>query len=407
MAIISARPKRLYNPFVASIMFVVSPLLALPLIIRGIYERRWSANVLFCIFLGLIAYLTVPYADLYRHYNDYQNAKGTSVIDFFSNLNNVINWFVGFIYVLMASLKIPFDFFRLVQLPVCFYLLTKIFDYQIKTSKRRYNYHEVFLRYIILYLFFDFLFTVLGVRFGLGLCLFLYGSHLYLDKQKRSGVIIYSFFAAIVHSAFAFYSIIIFALYTLKSNRKRTIGIIIILFLLYNVLFETFSFLLGVRADWYFQGADGDYDNSFSAMTGIGSIIYIGMKLSVLPFVYVLFSTKNIISKWQRYGYSWFIITVVFITNPLMLQRSLWGFMAMGVYLLISMEEFCQFKKRLIRLVVLCGVLFTVFNSMNTYGVFLFSRYYRIAYPLPIILSEQYEEEWMNIHIIGWGNEIK
>ena len=131
------------------------------------------------------------------------------------------------------------------------------------------------------------------------------------------------------------------------------------------------------------------------------------MKLSVLPFVYVLFSTKNIISKWQRYGYSWFIITVVFITNPLMLQRSLWGFMAMGVYLLISMEEFCQFKKRLIRLVVLCGVLFTVFNSMNTYGVFLFSRYYRIAYPLPIILSEQYEEEWMNIHIIGWGNEIK
>lgn len=388
-------------------MFMVSPLLSLPLILRGVYERERSANILFCIFLGVLAYLTVPYADLYRHYNDYQNAKGTSVLDFFLNLDNFINWFVGFAYVVMTALRIPFDFFRLVEIPICFYLLIKIFNYQITCSTREYTYSEVFVRFVILFLFFDFLFTVLGVRFGFALCLFLYGSHLYIDKKKRFFLILFSYFAALVHSAFAFYSVIIFALYSLKSNRKRTIGIIITLFLLYNVIFETFSFLLGVRADWYFQGSDGDYDNSFAAMTGVGAIIFWGMKLSVLPYVYILLYSKNTITKWQRYGYSWFILTCVFLTNPLMLQRSLWGFMAIGVYMLISMEQHLFLKKSMIRIVVISGIVFTLFNSLNTYGVFLFSRYNRIAYPLPVILSEQYEDEWMNQHIIGWGNDIK
>ena len=57
---------RLYTVTVAT-LFLLSPLLALPYILLGIYRQERSAYFFFALFLGFLAWLQVPLSDLFRH----------------------------------------------------------------------------------------------------------------------------------------------------------------------------------------------------------------------------------------------------------------------------------------------------------------------------------------------------
>lgn len=89
----------------------------------------------------------------------------------------IVNW-------ILVNGNIPYQYLRLFSVTESFFLLTVIFNYMIETSEREYTYGEVFMRFCIMYLFFEFIMTTSGVRYGFAVCQYIYALHLVFNKKS-------------------------------------------------------------------------------------------------------------------------------------------------------------------------------------------------------------------------------
>ena len=72
------------------LIFCMSPFFALPLVIWGIYRRHQASFIYLAFFMGLMAYLTPPVGDLYRHTMNYFNYQNTDFSHFINSLRGDI-----------------------------------------------------------------------------------------------------------------------------------------------------------------------------------------------------------------------------------------------------------------------------------------------------------------------------
>jgi hypothetical protein len=75
----------------------------------------------------------------------------------------------------------------------------------IETSEREYTYGEVFMRFCIMYLFFEFIMTTSGVRYGFAVCQYIYALHLVFNKKSWLPALFFALFATQIHVSFAFF----------------------------------------------------------------------------------------------------------------------------------------------------------------------------------------------------------
>ena len=75
-----------------SILFVISPFFALPVIFYFIYKRSYVGIVFFALFMGIMSHLILPSGDLYRYHLQYDLYK----ISEFSEITNTISF--DFVY---------------------------------------------------------------------------------------------------------------------------------------------------------------------------------------------------------------------------------------------------------------------------------------------------------------------
>ena len=103
---------------VPMILFCMSPLLFLPFVVKGMRKGESWAFILFAVFLGLWAWLTIPFADLFRHAEHYYSYLGEpySVIweEYFLE-NNTLEYdiVIPTIDWLMVNNGIPYQYLRL------------------------------------------------------------------------------------------------------------------------------------------------------------------------------------------------------------------------------------------------------------------------------------------------------
>lgn len=238
---------RLYTVTVAT-LFLLSPLLALPYILLGIYRQERSAYFFFALFLGFLAWLQVPLSDLFRHSLNIYHYLDKPFSYAYVNKQSA-DYFIPIVNWILVNGNIPYQYLRLFSVTESFFLLTVIFNYMIETSEREYTYGEVFMRFCIMYLFFEFIMTTSGVRYGFAVCQYIYALHLVFNKK----------------------SIVFFGL----------LSVVLI------PIISHFSYLLGRRADWYFGGGNSVSDNS--AITIYGFILTIGVRLFLLPFLVLVY----------------------------------------------------------------------------------------------------------------------
>ena len=108
------------------IFMICSPLLALLYIIYGIYRQYVGSVYVFSLFLGIFAYLIVPFQDIYRQMINYYYWQGKAISDI-DILDLQLNGIIVYLYQFMVNNDIPYDFIRLVEIPVAFSLLYSIF----------------------------------------------------------------------------------------------------------------------------------------------------------------------------------------------------------------------------------------------------------------------------------------
>lgn len=383
------------------LILLISPLFALPLILKKIYYRQRYAFIYFSIFCGLFAYLTIPFADLWRHtvhYFSYANYQFADIIDDFAIHDYflpVVSWFLN-------NLNIPFDYLRLFELIECVLIMSYAFNDMIDNSTVEYSNKDIWVRYVIMLLFFKFIITIASVRFGFACFQYVFAYYLLYNKQNKLGFILFLLFSITIHNSFLYFGLLAEAIRIFNKSKVSSWIIVLIGSLVVGVLLQKYSYLLGVRADWYFgEGSDISGGGYAANMTMNGFILAILPRVFVVPFMWLAYRNMDLGNKWVNLCISWSILGLVFISNPFVLMRiiQLIGKMAIFVFLAIEFAS-CE-KISNIKLYVICGLLFVFASCIDNRKYFMYSRYEQLALPIPYILSNYYEEQWVLSHVDG------
>ncbi|HIT15427.1 MAG TPA: EpsG family protein [Candidatus Avimuribaculum pullicola] len=377
-------------------LFLVSPLLSLPYILWGIYRRERSAYFFFSLFLGFLAWLQIPFADLFRHTINAYDLVGKPLSYIFTNSLSS-DFFVPFVSWILVNADIPYQFLRLICVTESFFLMTIIFNYMIEKSAKDYCNSEIFIRFILLFLFFELVLTINGVRYGFAVSQYVFVLHLIFNKRSYFAALLFSLLAVEIHISFLFFIPVSIVLYYLCISVKRSIVILIVCSFLVLAVISQFSYLIGRRADWYFDG--GTSVAGTQNITIYGFILFVGVRLFLLPFVVLVFKYFKKQSKWCRIGLVWIVMALIFVTSITVMLRMLFVFSTICVFLFLEIEARAAIKKRFVIILLWCGVITTIFNTVNFRTIILNSRYYYIAMPVPFILQNQYEKDWIIEHI--------
>ena len=303
-----------------------------------------------------------------------------------------LNGIIVYIYRLFINYNIPFDYIRLLQIPVSFALLYSIFKNKIENSIIEYSYKEINIRFLLLFLFFDLLYTIYGVRYGFALSFYLYGMYLAIDQEKIKKAIVFFFLAIAFHQAFLFLGILSLFFYKLKVSTKMAIILGLFSIFVTNIGVGLLGKeLLGARYDWYFSGKGANV--SYSYMTMFGLLGFFLPKICVIPYVHLVLKKQVKESKWYRISVVWLVISLMFLSNAVLFYRTWWVFMAIGIYMLLDIEQFYIISYKCIRRLIISGILFCCFNSFAYHNMLAAIPFAELSKPIPFILSHSYSKE--------------
>ena len=374
-----------------TIIFFLSPVLAVPFILSEIKRRRQYAVILFCLFLGVIAYCTIPTQDLFRHFAHYEHYSTYNFTDF-EWKDFELNGIIVYLYCLMGKLSIPFDILRLFTVSIGFYLLYDVFQFKIKKNGYIYSNKDWFYRFLILFFFFDLFYTISGVRYGFALTLYIYGAFCYIEKKSYLISLIYVLLACLYHPSFIFLSIVTYSIYLIRISPRKMLIYTIFAYLIMSFWMSKYGYLLGVRQDWYLKGGGV---TSYSNMTINGLIGFFLPKFFGLCFAIPLIKNFNNKSKWMRLALAWMLISLISLNNAVFFYRFWWGFMALGIYTFIDREQMYGVIPREFKLTLIASLCFFLTSLIPAHGKLMKSEYSRIIEPIPLIFSKYYTTDYV------------
>lgn len=377
-------------PLIGFVWLMLCPLLALPYIVWGIYHQRKGAFLLFSLLLGIFAFISFPSEDLYRHYFIY-TFLSVRPIGAITWIEITLNGMIPYVYWFMSHTGITFGWLRFVELTLGFYLLSLVFRYLMDQCS--YNNNERFIRFILLFLYFDFLYTTMGVKFGFALCLYIYSLHQLINLQQIKKGLFWLLFCCCWHLSFVFTAPAIFVLYKLNLSRTKALWLCLALAIIMPIFIHIAgSLLLGRRFDFYFSKKADDV-TSYAAMTPIGLALYILPKLTIVPLVIILLKNYTADSKWCRIALGWLILAIALMSNAVTFYRFWWAFMSVGILAFLELEMKVVIQKRTLQYLLLAGVGFTILNMMTYHKEVMYSPYYKSLWPAPLVLSQDYEKQ--------------
>jgi len=387
-----------------SVLFLtLCPLLSVPFILYAVYHRQRGAYAVLALLLGIMAFISAPSEDLYRHFCLYSrfSVRPLSAITW---MDTSLNGILPYLYWLMARLGISFSYLRFFELTVGFYLLCRIFDEMIEQSTVPYTSQERMVRFAIFFLFFDFLYTTMGVKFGFALCTYLYSLHLIIVRHRTAAGLCFFLLTCMWHVSFVFTGPAVHAIYRYKPSRSTVAWACVVLAVVVPVIISIAgSYLFGRRFDFYFSKKADDV-TSYAAMTLPGLMLYILPKLAVIPFALILLKRYTTDTPWCRIATGWFLLAVVMMSNAVTFYRFWWAFMATGPLLVLELERRRRFSQRTLMGLIASGLLFTAFNMTAYHKEVTYSPYYRALYPAPLVIATDFDKRWVFNNIAHDGD---
>lgn len=383
-----------YTTIVALGLFFISPLLSLPFILYDVYKQHKGGLVLFVLFLAVMAYLTPPVGDLYRHTRDYFRMEYYDLEAFIHTLKDdfVTQLFSYF----LSYFHIRYPVARLVYTVIGFSIKFWIFNDIVFGKYSNRNYFILFLIFFCCSGFFSF---VLSVRHGFASSLFFLGFYLFYVKRRFGVGIIMFILASAIHYTFATLSVLVIFLFFLKINISNKLFFLLVAIVgLFGLILSTFiinTFFID-QAGAYLEGEWGtEYQTTFK-----GWVMYWLTRVSVLPmFVFFL---RNKIDKdpWNNVIYMFsllFAMTFSLLTISGRLLGSLSGFL---LYFYLRNNEWCSLK--LERLIIVTSIFMfscSIYTNRALFTNLQISAYSEIWKPLPVVLQHDYDKHWVNSHI--------
>lgn len=225
----------------ALVVFLISPLLSLPLIFYGIYYRERLGLFVLSLFGGILSFYLLPSWDLdlsryYMIYDEISNGGWSGLMEVLNNHNDYVFFFI---YYLFSLIGFKFQFVLFVLATLCYYSLLFIFDSIVK----KFNYSkDVYFIWMLCFVLSLPILSLLSVtRFSLALTFFIIYIYHKLEGRNRKALL-FLFISCITHFAFLVYVPFLLLFSVFKSKFK--INTLLILLIIAVVFVSVFGGLL-------------------------------------------------------------------------------------------------------------------------------------------------------------------
>ncbi len=213
------------------ILFFISPLLALPVLIAGVYKGGYRSMFWISCVMALCAFITPPFADLYRHtlmYFQYTTYGAAPFLQ--SNGHDFALYTLSHFF---AQNDIPFEYVRaifvFITYEIAFFLFRSIVDEcQISSQQRR----ERFLLFLLFFLSVPFIWVVNGLRMATACYIAVLAWYWIYKKNYLLGIATYGLSLCFHFGALMFAPVLLFTL--LPVLRIPRWGFLIMLILLFG-----------------------------------------------------------------------------------------------------------------------------------------------------------------------------
>lgn len=384
---------------------ILSPILALPLIIYGIYHQYKGCQTALAVFMALLAFLTAPVGDLYRHTIAYFMMETYTYNRFVSTIES--DFIMQFLEYFMARHNIPYEYLRLVYTFIAYSIFNYIFNQLISGSDCQYRKSEYFSRYILSFMSLNFFGLVLGVRFTFAASVFTLGAYYYLCERRKIPALLFFTLSIFIHYSFLYYGLFIILFIHIRINKRIFVLFLLLGLIISELLISRFeSFLLKENLQGASYLGDGKWAKGYREQQELINVLFLYVKYIVcLPIALYVLRT---IRKERIHRYILALILLVAVTFSLgNVSGRVTTIFYSCIPMLVLYEE-RQNQKKIPR----------PYYKATFYAIFLMyaatfygmknprhnSEYQYIAAPTPIILTNHYDRIWIYQHVNNDGS---
>lgn len=249
---------------IVSLLFILNPVIAVPILLIGIYNKRRYSQVYLAIFLGIVSMYYYPQGDQYRYLEDfmeYRNAVFSQLFNFDAIIT--IRNFNLITLTLFAASKLPFmtlELYRMLLVTLGSIIIFDLFDNIIMQIEPSPSPRVRFKLFVIVLLSIPVYYISQGFRSGLGAVFLSLGIYKLLNNYK-SGYI-WMLISCLIHYSYLPLSIIYIISSKLKwrlNNKNFIIALLFIISLLYLIIILTYNRFpfITMMLDIYIYGSYG------------------------------------------------------------------------------------------------------------------------------------------------------
>lgn len=369
---------------------IVCPILSFPFILYGIYKQDKNSLYLMAFFLGIVAFLTPPVTDLYRHTLDYFYYQSLPWKNFIETIDeDVITQIISYSF---AHFGINYAFVRLVfvtiSLSIYFYIFYNLL-LEKKISRKIY-----FILWIVLLAGYNYFELVLGVRYGLATAFFIGAFYFLYLKKKILKSLIFIMLSSFTHFFLFPISILMFLFYYIPiSINKRC-------FLILSGISLGIGFVLATNfiLTYYNQQTayiDGQYGVEYTSNVSFKGLIYYYLKrLWIIPLFYFFIRDKSNYTQMRNIIY---ILILMFISVISLSVIS--GRIITIISILLILYFLLNYKKQdryMFNIILLSSILFFSANIYTYRFVLGNNPYLGLCKPLILLLDNDiYSKSWV------------
>lgn len=399
------------NKLKAILIFILNPLLSLPLIWKGIKKREVWAYVLAATFLGFLGILYPPAGDMYRYTNDFNFYKELDWSTFLFYMNLKFDYFLPLLSWGIGKLGAYPDITRFIFVTCAYCMLFHLY-HDITESNKDITFK---LRLYTFVLVVPLLYNVYLFRMGLAQVTLVYGIYWYLLKNRIKGIY-FILLSAIIHVSYIPFILIAFLCRFKVLNLSKRTFIILCFSLIFLDSFPVgvdllrslpFSHSLLAHIEEYITGSEaGNFQFSLNQIIKkqfSNIVFYIAL------YQYYLFYKNNPQHLKIKTFVNIFIIVVILSSSvPVLHSRML---AVLKTFLIISAVFYYKSSGKNYKILKTL-TLFTIINIILTFWqlrfYIRFGQYDKLFTSSSItLISFHYSDEWITKNVDEGGYLIE
>lgn len=395
-----------YSFGVICLIFIVSPALSLPWLIKGCLERNKKFYILISIFVGLAGMLLFPpIGDQYRHAMYTMALKDKPWEEYITS--NILTGKIDFILPLLEyfinNLNLPFGYIRAFLCFVCALLFLYIYD-QVCHIKNLNSSKDCAPILILTFLVFPMNAICTGMRMGVSICLMVYVFSRWIFFKKHS---IWDFIIIIL-AIFTHMGSLMYLFFYLASKLiiKKTDKLVFVQLLLVSIALSSIVYMVlnfvslpSPLNEYFKEYTTGKFaDNSYitNSLNIVGLIhLFLNLYSKIILIGYYLLNRYNM-NRYTRFAYILFIIYCLTIGMFSLNNR-------IGIFFIIfSSFTICVRYINYKKFIKLMAYIFII-SSLFSWRFFVNVRYKSLFLPFLMAINNDYDEQWIEKNVSDDG----